>query len=243
MEENNQENQENLGEEIEEKVEETLNINTEELKKETVDTVRQVKDTVKQVDIKKDSLETKGVIVEMFKNPLGKVKEIANDDSNKHFKTAFFVVIIWILAILIKSIYTYSGYGFTFRTAFDNILDIIKDIVAPILIICVYSVIVLVMNKDSKKSLTTIITGTTIAKLPVILAEVVGLLTIISSNASTITVPFARLCSITSVILLYFITKEMFESKDDTKFIKTFILIQGIYYIAYIVIKLFGIYI
>ena len=40
-------------------------------KKEATDTVNQVKDTIKNVDIKKDSIETKGFVVEMFKNPLG----------------------------------------------------------------------------------------------------------------------------------------------------------------------------
>lgn len=47
-------------------------VNTEELKSEASTTVNQVKDTIKNVDIKKDSIETKGFIAELFKDPLGK---------------------------------------------------------------------------------------------------------------------------------------------------------------------------
>ena len=55
-------------------------VNTEELKSEASTTVNQVKDTIKNVDIKKDSIETKGFIAELFKDPLGKIKEIVDKD-------------------------------------------------------------------------------------------------------------------------------------------------------------------
>ena len=53
-------------------------VNAEELKSEASTTVNQVKDTIKNVDIKKDSIETKGFISELFKDPLGKIKEIVD---------------------------------------------------------------------------------------------------------------------------------------------------------------------
>ena len=51
-------------------------INTEELKSEASNTVNQVKDTIKKEEKKKDSVETKGFVMEMFKNPLEKLKKL-----------------------------------------------------------------------------------------------------------------------------------------------------------------------
>ena len=41
-------------------------LNTEELKSEATNTVNQVKETIKKVDIKKDTIETKGFIIDMW---------------------------------------------------------------------------------------------------------------------------------------------------------------------------------
>lgn len=38
----------------------------------------EVKDTIKQVDIKKDSIETKGFVTELFKDPIRKNKRNSN---------------------------------------------------------------------------------------------------------------------------------------------------------------------
>ena len=52
-------------------------VSTKEIKQEATQTVNEVKSTIKNVDIKKDSLETKGFVTEMFKRPLEKLNEIA----------------------------------------------------------------------------------------------------------------------------------------------------------------------
>ena len=67
---------------------------TEELKTEASSTVNQVKETIKKVDIKKDSIETKGFIKEMFKDPLGKIQEIVTKDTGK--------VLTYSIIILVK---------------------------------------------------------------------------------------------------------------------------------------------
>ena len=72
-----QENTEKKEEVVDKKIE------TNELKSEASNTVNQVKETIKKVDIKKDSIETKGFITELFKDPLGKIKEIVTKDSGK----------------------------------------------------------------------------------------------------------------------------------------------------------------
>ena len=62
-------------------MEEEKKAKTEELKNEASSTVSEVKDTIKQVDIKKDSIETKGFVTELFKDPLGKIKEIVTKEN------------------------------------------------------------------------------------------------------------------------------------------------------------------
>ena len=51
----------------------TFNVNAEDVKKETEETVNQVKDTIKNVDLKNDSKEAKGFFFSFFKNPLGEI--------------------------------------------------------------------------------------------------------------------------------------------------------------------------
>ena len=61
---------------MEEKKEEKI-VDTEDLKKETVDTVKQVKETIKKVDIKSDAKEATGFVSAMLKDPFAKIQEIA----------------------------------------------------------------------------------------------------------------------------------------------------------------------
>lgn len=222
--------------------EEKISIDTENLKNETVETAKKVKETIKETNIKEETKKAKGFLVEMFKNPLEKIKEAANDNSNNFFKTAIILVIIWTVAVFIDSTYS-TIYYWGFSRVFKNILDVLKDILAPAIGILVYALIALVLNKKSKKSLTTIISTVTITQIPLIISALISLLTIISSNITTITIPFYNVCSVISIVLGYFGFKYIFEEDDDKIFIKKYALIQIIYYVTYIVIKLLGIYI
>lgn len=227
---------------MEENKEEKFSIDTENLKNETVETAKKFKETVKGTNIKEETKATKGFIVEMFKNPLEKIKEVANDNSGKYLRTALFLIIIWTVVVFIASTYsTIRLWGFS--RVFSNILSVLKRILAPALGILVYSLIVLVLNKKNKKSLTDIISTVTITQLPLIVASVVSLLTMISTKISMITSPFSSLCSIVSIVLGYFGFKELFGEEDNSMFIKKYVLIQLVYHIAYIVIGLLGIYI
>ena len=216
-------------------------INTEEIKSETVNTVNEVKETIKKVDVKKDTLETKGFIKELFVDPLGKMKSIADDNGNKFLKNALIVVIIWMAAVLIKQIFgttsLWKYYGF------KQLLNIVLTTIAPAIGIIVMSVIIMVANKENKKSLTQLITCITTARLPLAIAGVVSLLTLINSSISAFTIPFSKLCSVISILLTYFVAKDIFAEKENSKFIKKFVIIEGIYYIAYFVLTYLGIYI
>lgn len=217
-------------------------VNTEELKNEASNTVNQVKDTIKNVDIKKDSIETKGFITELFKNPLEKLKEIVEKDNGQYLKYAIIILVIWVAAELIArcfavgSIWRWSGLG-------TSLMSIIRATIAPVISVLVMSVIVLMMNKNNKKSLTTIIAAVTTANIPVALASVVSLLTIFSSSVSTITSPFASLCNTISIVLMYFTLKAIFGEEKNSDFIKKFVIVEAIYYVAYIIFSLLRIYI
>ena len=227
---------------MEEKNEEKFSIDTENLKNETVETAKKIKETVKATNIKEETKATKGFIIDMFKNPLEKIKEVANDNSAKFFKTAIFLLIVWTVIVFISSIYS-NIYYLGLARIFSKLLSLLKDILAPVVGILVSAVIVLVLNKENKKSLITVISTITITKIPVIASTLVSLLTIISSNISTLTTPFSKLCSVVAVVLGYFGFKNLFGEEDDKVFVKKYVLIQAIYYVAYIVIKLLGIYI
>lgn len=215
-------------------------VNTEELKRETVDTVNQVKETIKNVDIKNDAKEATGFATSMFKDPFGAIKEIVNDDSNKHFKTAIIFVAIWTIVVFIKAL---SLKHWSFDALFRNVLSLVKTIIAPALGIVVFSAIMYFMNKENKKSLVTVMTAVTTAKIPVIAASVISLLTLFASSAYKITSPISSLCSVISVVLTYFTAKTIFAEEENSKFFKKFVAIEAIYYVAYILISFLEIYI
>lgn len=217
-------------------------VNTEELKNETVNTVNEVKETIKNVDIKKDTLETKGFIKEIFTDPLGKINEIVNDDSNKSLKYVIIILAVWVIAIFIKSVFSASGI-WKYSVAGKVLLSIIKDIVAPLLGVLTMSVIILIFNKNNKKKLTTIIAAVTTAEVPVVIASILKLTLIISSQMSKITTPFSAFCSSITLILTYFTVKSVLGIEKNSEFIKKFILIEACYYVAYFVFTFLGIYI
>mgnify|MGYP003499965393 CR=1 FL=1 len=66
-------------------------VDTEDLKKETKETVNQVKETIKNVDLKNDAEATKGFIKEMFSNPVEAVKRAANGEEGI-FKKAIIII-------------------------------------------------------------------------------------------------------------------------------------------------------
>lgn len=220
--------------------EEEKKVDTEEIKKETVETVNQVKDTIKNVDIKKDAKAAQGFVSEMFKDPFAKIKEIVDDKKNKNFKLAIIFIAVWTIAVFLRAL---AGEHWAFNILFRNVLSLIKIIIAPALGILVLSAIVYMLNKKEKRSLTTIITAITIANVPLIVASIVNLLTVFSYSAYKITTPVSGLCSIITTILTYFTIKTLFKEEQNSKFLKTFVIIEAIYYLAYIAISFLEIYI
>lgn len=215
-----------------------FSVDTEELKNETVDTVKQVKETMKNVNVKEEAKATKGFVMEMIKNPLGKIKEIANDSSNKYFKTAIILVVVWAIAALLNTI---SFKYFSLSYLGSSLLRYIKTILKPVLTVVVMSVIIFIMNKKSKKSLITVLTTITTAELPVIAGQIVELLTIISLSAATITNRISGLCSSISTVFLFFAIRDLYGEEDEKTVLRNFVIIMAIYKVASLVISYLGI--
>ena len=147
MEENNQNNQ--------------SNVNAENIKKEAKETVNQVKDSFKNIDMKQETEKAKNYFSRFLKQPIKVIGEIAHDKSNAFFKTAIVILVIWIVASLLNSVesvlsslFTYgiSGYSisYIFKTIFSSFFSIIKSILTPIISIAVLSGIIYIMNNKIK---------------------------------------------------------------------------------------------
>lgn len=219
-------------------------VDTEELKKETIDTVNQVKDTIKNVDIKNDAKEATGFVSAMFKDPFEKIKEIATDNKNKNLKVAIIFLAIWMIAEFIYTISSFSYGYWSGSRLFSNIWRVISATAAPVIGILVISAIVLIMNKKAKKSLPTIMTSFAIANIPMAIASVFYLFNLLSSGASSITGKVSGFCGVLTTILTYFTMKALFEEEQNSKFIKTFVVVEAIYYaIAFLLTSVLGMYI
>ena len=220
---------------------EEKNMDSKNIKEEATDAVNQVKDTIKNVDIKKDSLETKGFIVEMFKNPLEKIREIATKNDKKFLKYVIIILVIWCILELVHEIFTLNIWGY-FNLG-KNILRVIIAGITPIISILVMSIIVFLVKGKNKKNLTTIISTITSANIPMVIASIVSLLTLINIRANVLTNPFAQLCNVITVILNYFGIKSLLGIEKNSEYIKKFVIIEAIFYIVYIVLSFLDIYI
>lgn len=214
-------------------------VNTEELKKETVDTVNQVKDTIKNVDIKNDAKEATGFVSAMFRDPFAKIREIATDTKNKNLKVAIIFLVIWMMVEFVAALLaTVSFKYWSGNIFFSRIWSIIKVTIAPALSIGILALIVFIMNKKSKKSLLTTITSITIAKIPQVIAAIVSLLTLLSTDAAKLTNRFSSFCYVISTVLVYFSLKAIFDVEQNSKFFKTFVIIEAIFYAVAVLISL-----
>lgn len=223
------------------------NVNKEELKKE----VNQVKDTFKNADLKEASKEAKGFFSSFFKDPLKELKKVTSDSGNKFFKIAIAILVIWLVAILISNVfsiasrYLFSSYGsfsYFFKNLFSNVFSIVKDLIAPVITVLVLSGLVYGFKKNKDKSFLTIASSILIAKIPVIIAVVFDLLTIINSSFSKITTAFSGFCNILSTVLLYFAIKNLSNEEKNNSYFWKFALIIGIFYIVKFVFSYLGIY-
>lgn len=228
------------------------NVNAEDIKKEAKETVNQVKDSFKNVNMKEETEKTKNYFTRFLKEPFTVIKEIANDKTNSFFKTAIVLLVVWIVVSvliavvgLITSLFsTISIWGFeyVFQTIFRNILNIVKSLIIPIISVAVLSGAIYFTNTKNKKSFLTTAVTVIAAKIPVIAGEVISILTIIP-YASRIVSPVSGLLGLVSTVLTFFAIKELNEENSNDEAVKKFLFAEGIYYIAKFILSFLTIYI
>ncbi|MBQ9658903.1 MAG: hypothetical protein IJV31_09110 [Clostridia bacterium] len=225
-------------EENENKIEETQeNKQESEFKKQTANVINEAKEQMKNINIKEEAEKGKNLFLKLFKEPIKTIKEIAQDEQNKTQKTAIILIIIWVVSVLFRQIIFYATskyYDFDF-------LDTLKVILSPVLVIAGMTVSIYFLNKNSKKSISRIITSVTIAKIPTIVSSLVVYLNYIHSKVYNLTDPIRTFLSIISMVIMYFTVKFLFEENDDETAVKQFVKVEAIYYVIAFIISFFGI--
>ena len=208
-----------------------------DLKQETAKTFNEAKEQMKNINFKEEAQKGKGLLSKLFGKPVETIKEIVDDNKNQFYKTALIIIIAWVVLILLSKIIDFIIYDY-YKF---NVLATIKLMLSPVLKILVMAIIIHVLNKDNKQSLTKSITTVSIAKIPVVISVVLGYLTYISSNIRYVTNPITSLLSVISTVLMFFVVKEMFKEEDNEKALKVFIKVEVIYYIAAFAFSFLGI--
>lgn len=229
-------------------------VNAEELKKEAQETVKEVKEAIKNTDIKKEVNAITDFFKNFFKNPIGKIDNVANSSKNQFLKLAIVILVVWLVAEFIGAVINvfqsyslvsslYNSFGTFLKTSVNNIFSVIKTVITPVISLSLLCGIIYVVTKNSKKPFMNVVYSVSVAKIPVILASVVGLLDIFGSQVYKILNPFTSFCSILSTVLVYFAIKSLSNEKDDNVAIKKFAIVMGIFYIVKFVVSFFGLYI
>lgn len=219
---------------------EKFSVDTEQLKNETKETVNQVKSSIKNVNFKQDAEETKGFVKEMFSNPFEAVRRVATEEENV-FKKVVFLMIIFIAASVISQIISLIKYG-RLANVGSNIMDLIVSVLNPILYILVPAVIILIFNKQNKKSLITIISTVVVAGIPTICNEVINIIERILPGISIITSPITTVLSAIALILTYFGIKDLLGIEDHKDSIKKYAIIKLISAFVLVILGRIGIY-
>lgn len=220
-------------------------INAEEIKKEAKETVNQVKDSFKNVDVKQETEKAKNFFSGIISTPIKKISEIAHDKSNNFFKTAIVLLVLWVLIAGFQQVASIIGtifkFGFKYIN-FSDFLGIAKAVITPLLEIVILSGIVYLFQKQNKKSFLTVVNTIVASYFPIVVAKVVGLLNLIS-GASRITSPITGLLGVISLVFTFFAIKELSDEKDNDKAVKQFVIIEAVYYVVAFILSFLKLYI
>ena len=236
--------------------------NTEEVKEEakneskTVsetisETVSEVKETTKNTNSKESVAMAKNFVKNFFTKPYSEMKEIAAN--HKPFLViAIIILAVWVVAGLIDGIISvanmYSlGSYYTLeafmRNSVSSVFTIISSILIPVIIVALLSGIIYLFMKDKKKNFLAVVIAVVVAKLPVVVASIISLLSSVGSEVAKITSAFSGFCGVLSTVLLYFAIKALYKEEDDDKVTIKFIITMAIYYGVALVLSFFRLYI
>ncbi len=202
-------------------------VDTEDLKNETKDTVNQVKETIKNVDFKKDAEATKGFVKEMFSNPIEAVKRASSGEEGILKKLIIIVLLHIVVMCAYKIIEVIRDYGIT--QILFHLDKIIWYSTKPLVSIILFSLIIYIMNKNNKKTLTAIASTMVVATIPLVMFDLLELIRMVTHGVSAVAIFTNSLSTMffgIYTIIAYFGMKEIFGITEENKAIKKFSLVQ-----------------
>lgn len=197
-----------------------MDIDKEELKNEAKETVNQVKDTIKNVDINKEAKETKGFLKGMLDDPFETVERVARGEEEV-FKRAVVLVIIYMLTRVITTILRTVKYGY------GSFWGLVTDGISPLVAILVPTVIIFIANKNNKKPATTIISTLAVASVPSIIVSVIDIIEVLFARIAMITSPISTALSAIAILLSFVGMKTLF-GEENGSFLPKFAIIKFI---------------
>lgn len=206
---------------------EKISVDTEDLKNETKDTVNQVKETIKNVDFKKDAEATKGFVKEMFSNPIEAVKRASSGEEGILKKVIIIVLLHIVVMCAYKIIEVIRDYGIT--QILFHLDKIIWYSTKPLVSIILFSLIIYIMNKNNKKTLTAIASTMVVATIPLVMFDLLELIRMVTHGVSAVAIFTNSLSTMffgIYTIIAYFGMKEIFGITEENKAIKKFSLVQ-----------------
>ena len=204
-----------------------------EVKQETVKTTfREARES-----IKKEAEVGKGLLKNLWKNPIETIKEIAEDKENKTLKTALILVAIWTTVALLNMILFYA----TNKWLSFNFLSTLKVMLEPVLTVLAMTLSIYVIKDRAKDSISNILTSVTVAYIPSMIAALLWLLEYISIKMTTILSPISSLLRLVSIVLMYHTVKELMQEDNESKAIKNFIKVEALFYVIVFLISFLGI--
>lgn len=221
----------------------TGELNKEELKAEATETVTQVKELVKNVDLKKEAENAKGFLEEVLKNPIGKMRDIAANSGN-YLSIGIAILAVWVIATFLREIISltrFSSWGFSLFI--QRVYNIAAGTVSPIFIILVLVGAIYIIFKGRVKGFMPIVITMLIANAPRALGALLNLIIIVVPRASQIINPINSFFYIVAIVLMYFGIKALVSAQDDEKFFIDFIKVQALYFVGQVVLNFFNVFI
>ena len=109
----------------------------------------------------------------------------------------------------------------------NKLKEIILSAISPIVAILVPTILIVLMNKNNKKSATTVISTLVVASVPSIVVAIIDVLEAILRNVYLITSPISSALSAIAIILSFVGMKRLFD-EEKGKFLPKFALIKFI---------------
>lgn len=213
-----------------------VEVDKDELKNQTKDAVNQVKETIKNVDFKKDASATKGFALEMIKKPFSTIKDVVTEKENR-----FSIAVILMICLMVANGLDYAIMVGTSKYMEFKFVTFLIRLIAPLVYVLAFSIAVVLFGGTEKKSITTMLAGITIGYAPRIAASLMGIIySIINVNiVGYINTIVSNSISFLSIALIFTAIKDLISKEDDED--KEFRKIAVIAVVAFVILKVLAI--